>query len=434
MSFISTLRSLNRNVQLVFGYSFLQSLGRGIWLGNILSAYIYFFANSSNITLGWTSAATGVAFTVVLFPSGYLSDKFRRDIMLKGASIFGIIGLLILAFSNSLLMIFVALVFWGLAQGTSRPALESSFADSLPSGSRSGIYSKLHLVRNGAQAIGPFLNIFLFIFIGDKWDLPILRTVMLVGISISLVSLGLLQLFNDENAIGDLAEAIEDLEDEDHSIVPTLSKRRQYIPAILVLSNLIVGAGAGMTIKFFPIFFIDVYQLKPIAVNAILGLTSIVTGLTAILTQKLSLKRGRVLMIVIVQGLATICLFALALYPSLILLVPIFVARGSLMNAAQPLSRSILMDYTRKRNRGKWNSIEALAWGMFWNASAVIGGYLIDDISFAFAFTITAIIYTIGIIPLLTLIPLVRAETPITEVIESGEMDQSSQEIEINAD
>jgi len=216
--------------------------------------------------------------------------------------------------------------------------------------------------------------------------------------------------------MGDISEAIEEPEHET-TILPKLSKRRQYIPAILVLSNLIVGAGAGMTIKFFPIFFIDVYQLQPIAVNALLGVTSIATGLAAIAAQKLSLKRGRVMMIILVEGLATACLFALSFYPVLFLLIPIFIARGSLMNAAQPLSRSILMDYTPKKNRGKWNSIEALAWGMFWNASAVVGGYLIDVISFSFAFRITAIIYTIGLIPMFTLIPLVRSETPISEVL-----------------
>jgi len=428
MSFITTLKSLNKNVQLVFGYSFLQSLGRGIWLGNILSAYLYFFAGSSNITLGWTSEATGIAFTAVLFPSGYLADRFRRDILLKISSIFGLIGLIILIMANNLTMIFVSLIFWGMAQGTGRPSLESLFADSLPSGSRSGIYSKIHLIRNGAQSIGPFLNILLFIYFGNDWDLSILRTVMIIGLMISMLSLITLQFFDDDNALTDISEAIE-LEKVSEEDEPSLSKRRQYIPMILVLSNLIVGAGAGMTIKFFPIFFLEVYSLQPIAVNAILGATSITTGVTAIFAQKLSLKRGRVMMILVVQGIATMCLFALAFYPVIFLLVPIFIARGSLMNAAQPLSRSILMDYVPKKNRGKWNSVESLAWGLFWNSSAVLGGYLIDYISFSFAFTITGVIYLVSLVPLFTLMPLVRSEKPIAEVLQENNQETGDEEI-----
>ena len=115
-------------------------------------------------------------------------------------------------------------------------------------------------------------------------------------------------------------------------------------------------------------------------------------------------------MIFVVQFLATICLVFITFYPALIFLIPLFILRGSLMNAAQPLSRSILMDVVPKRHRGKWNSLETIAWGLFWNASAVIGGFLIGDNNFRLCFSITAGIYFLGTIPILLLIPLVHKE------------------------
>ena len=83
------------------------------------------------------------------------------------------------------------------------------------------------------------------------------------------------------------------------------------------------------------------------------------------------------------------------------------------MNAGQPLSRSILMDVVNKKNRAKWNSLEAIAWGLFWNVSAVIGGYLVGDVepyNFRLNFLVTGGIYILGLIPIIFLIPLVGKE------------------------
>ncbi|MFX0211280.1 MAG: hypothetical protein ACFFDT_35190, partial [Candidatus Hodarchaeota archaeon] len=53
----------------------------------------------------------------------------------------------------------------------------------------------------------------------------------------------------------------------------------------------------------------------------------------------------------------------------------------------------------------------ALAWGFFWNFSAVIGGFLIgDDNNFRLCFLITAGLYIIGTLPILLLIPKVPKE------------------------
>ena len=107
---------MNYNVKLVFLFSIFQSFGRGIWMGNVLSAYIFFIAGESNELLGWTSAASGVAMTILVFPSGYFADKFRRDLLLKIAGVFGIVTVLLLILGNDILFIFIALAFWGFFQ------------------------------------------------------------------------------------------------------------------------------------------------------------------------------------------------------------------------------------------------------------------------------------------------------------------------------
>ncbi len=259
------------------------------------------------------------------------------------------------------------------------------------------------------MASGPFVNVALFFYFGDEWKLSILKSVLLTGLLISFISLFILILFKDEKSIGDASESLPDLE-----IVTDLKndsiRSTRLIPYFLIGSNLVIGFGAGMTIRFFPIFFLEIYDLKPIFVNLIMGLTAIATGLASIFTQKLSLKKGRAEMIFAVQITATACLFGLAFYPPLIVLVVLFIARGSLMNAAQPLSRSILMDTVPKHNRGKINALEGIAWGLFWNVSAVLGGYLIELYDYRTTFLITGTVYIFGSALILFIVPLVSRE------------------------
>ena len=384
-------------------------------MGNVLSTYIFLLAGNSYETLGLLSAATGLSMTLVVFPAGFLADRFRRDWMLKIAGVIGIMSLGVIMVAEEINLIMISLILWGAFQGINRPSLEAIFADSVPSRTRSRVYSWNHLTRQFAMATGPFLNVLLFYIIGNQWTLANLRKVMIAGIIISLLSVSLLFFFDDDKALKEASEAVKDVEMPVSPNLPrnvALQRRSvRIVPYILVASNIIIGFGAGMTVKYFPLFFIRIYSLLPIDVQLIMGFTSIATGLSSITAQRLSIKNGRPQLIFIVQSLATLCLFLIAFYPPLWLLVPLFIVRGSFMNASQPLSRSILMDLIPKHSRGKWNSVEAIAWGLFWNVSSAIGGFLIgSEDNFRLVFLVTAALYTFGTSIILFIVPLVPSE------------------------
>jgi len=420
------MKSLNYNVKMIFGFYFLNSLGRGVWMGTALSMYIYIFAGeagglfglSQTVVLGLTSAASGITMTLFVFPAGYFADRFRRDIILKIAGVIGIIGFGLLMFGDSFLFIFISLFLLGLFNALVRPSIEALFADSVVSGYRSKIYSWGNLINQVAQSLGPFIAAILFAIFGNEWDLTILKNVMYFGFAISLAGTILLFLFKDDKSLGKESEAIaEEVAKSGDQVSNRLvlkvdsEKSKKLIPILLISSNLIIGVGAGMTIKYFPVFFSEQYLMKPIWLQIIMGVTALATGLLGLLAQKISLRLGRVQTIFLVQYIATASLLVISIYPPLGVLVPIFIIRGSFMNSGQPLSRSILMDIIPKKRRGIWNSIEAIAWGLFWNASAVLGGFLVgDNNNFNLCFIITTVVYIIGMIPIVIMMPLVGRE------------------------
>lgn len=209
-------KTLNTNVKLAFFFEALQSFGRGIWMGNIFSLYVVIFVENTggmfgftgNEILGITAGASGIAMTAIVLPAGFLADKHLRQLMLRISAFVGILAMLCLALANSIFMILIAMLLWGAFQGLTRPAFESILADSLPSGNRSGVYAKLHLVQQFFMASGPFLNVILFLLLGDKWDISILKSVMLVGIIISLFSTFILFFFRDDRSMGEESESL----------------------------------------------------------------------------------------------------------------------------------------------------------------------------------------------------------------------------------
>ncbi|NPE09874.1 MAG: MFS transporter, partial [Asgard group archaeon] len=168
------IKSLNYNVKISFLFVIFGCLGNAIW-GNAFGMYIYFFAGEAEgffglsqvAVLGITSAIRGLTMLLFLFPAGYLADKFRRDIIIKIAAVIGIIAIGLIAFGNSFTTIFVSLVLLGIFSALLVPSYETIFADSIPSGYRSKIYSWRYLLNQIGNSVGPFLAAILYVIFGN---------------------------------------------------------------------------------------------------------------------------------------------------------------------------------------------------------------------------------------------------------------------------
>ncbi len=429
----------NRNVRVFFLFNFAQSLGRGIWMGNILSLYIVLLAEGTvggilgltpNELLGVTSAITGVAMLLAVLPAGFLADLWSPRGTIAIGSLTGAVGLGFLAFGSELLSIAVGLFFWGVFIGFTRPASEAMLANSTRSGDRSLIYSRAHLLEQIGSGSGPFLNVVLFLVLGDVWDLDILRSVMNVGLIVSLAAVMAVLWMNEGHTLGDESEAIghgESIARPGHRL-DRQSRMRRLIPIAFLASGFIIGSGAGMTVKFFPVFFRSIYGFQPIAVQLVMGTGLLATALATWGAQKLSRRQGRGEMIVLLQAVSIACLFGMASYPPVALVVLLFITRGALMNATTPLSRTIVMDYVPRKWRGIVSSLQSVAWGLFWNASALIGGFLVGDNNFRRVFLVTAGVYVVGTAIIIPFVRVVHREGGVQtdETVEEALYQESS--------
>ena len=88
------------------------------------------------------------------------------------------------------------------------------------------------------------------------------------------------------------------------------------------------------------------------------------------------------------------------------IIVIIYLIRTALMNCTYPLNSSILMDFTPKAQRARWQSLGSIV-RFGWCGSAALGGVLADQYGYSSTFLITACIQAVGTLIQFLLWPLV---------------------------
>ena len=433
---------MNWNVRLAYIQSVTSAIGFGI-VQTAFAVYVRDGLSQPNFVLGNLFTISGLASTIFVFPSGWAADKYRRDILIRISVVFGLLAQFTLFYAINLppsetvlSLLFIAQAFGGLGWGLSGPASQALLADSIELGNRSKIFANMHFTNLTAAAIGPFLAAWLSLVFGDKWEIDLLRPVLMVGILATSITYFSMLFFSDKKALVSLNERKNDLNQANHIQEEDKTSEGEFwnvsnhkfrkpdynwqVPAVIVISGIIIGFGAGMTVAFFPVLFALEYGIPPMFTYLVFGITNVATGIMGLVAQRMIAFFGRILSMFIVQGLAIICLLGLVVNlvlfqqllisfeVSVIFLAIFYITRNALMNAAGPISRSIVMDVVPSYDRAKWNSLETLAWGMFWSVSASVGGFIVDTWGFVFVFLFTATLYSIANVLLLS----IRHKTP----------------------
>lgn len=285
----------------------------------------------------------------------------------------------------------------------------------------------------------------LFYIFGDSWRESEMRIVILSGAGLAVVAAGLLLLFRDGAALGIESDAHTRLdgskrggkqvglsagsteektpllesggainstaEDEDADDEARDAKRIKLIPVLIASGDVISGLASGMTVKFFSIFFIDAVSLRPIAVSLIWAASPFATATFVSIARRLANRFGRIQLYLIFKavGISLLVLMALGrqFWSAPAVIIPVYILRCALMNSPKFLTKTIMMDYVPKANRGKWVSFD-LVFAVGWSGSAALGGYLVRNLGWSFTFLITASMQGAALIPyvvLLTIVP-----------------------------
>lgn len=165
----------------------------------------------------------------------------------------------------------VALSIGGVTNGIVGGPMMALLDDSVEAGYRSDMEMYYSIIWNLASIVGPCVALLSFYLTKNNWTMEEEKLVIYIGSAATVPCIVLAFFFDDDKSLGKESETILHIEGEveettlsQAAMEPGTSAEepkslgcitRSHIPICLFLQNLVSAVGAGMTVKFFPIFF-----------------------------------------------------------------------------------------------------------------------------------------------------------------------------------
>ena len=462
---------VSRNIPLIIAYTYFLQTSRSLWSNNILSSYVYLLKNNSPEAVGLITAIMGMSQVLVAFPAGHAADTYGRDRVLKLGAFVGFISLSTLCFAvyrQDYSTLALALAASGVFMGITSPSTMALLADSIREGQRAKYFTHNLQVTRAGQMFGPILALGLFSFWGDTWALKECSWVLAIGQFFCIPAMFLLCYMKDEYAIGATAsrestgttvsinslslEEDEELsscndtespaigsvtngnealfEDTSQCSQPIQPYQRlsdtenddnvrsgnRFISIAVATSDTIQAVASGMTIRYFPIFFMKSLNLHPTQVQFLYIVAPLGQIVAAHFVQKASIKYGLLEPAVMCRLTGVFFMFAMmytyehmnnmpfGLTPStsVRLTCLLYVFRTIFMNCTSGLTKGVLMDSVPREERGKWSALESFNTAS-WSGSSFVGGILVGMYGISVNFYVTSIMQLVATIPLMLL-------------------------------
>jgi MFS family permease len=461
------VNSESKNINRILLYSFFAFSSRSLWNQSVLSAFVYLLKSDNPEFVGILTGIMGVCQLVTSFPAGFLADKYRRDTILKIGSVFGIIAsLLTIAASKAKDFVFlsVALAFWGLFWGVTNPSVSALFAGSMTDGERSKYFTQRMITQYLGSATGPLVAFFMFSFLGNDWTIEECQIVLCVAQILAFPALIVLCTLSDDYMVtsnsslyyddSDTDNSSDDEESDDNSScdegsdceyndhivsgrshvssdleTPLLSEsndskrksknssksqccnvklpKSRLIALCVASADMLGGLAAGMSIRYFPIFFLENLKMSPRMVQLMFLCSTSSMAISGKITQKLGSRFGRLETATFIKCLGATMFMAMVLCyqinAPIWVVCTLWVVRTTLSNSVGALTKSVLMDSVPSHERAKWSALESVnTFG--WAGSAVLGGFLVSWQGIEFNFYLTASLQILATIPFMVVL------------------------------
>jgi MFS family permease len=186
-----------------------------------------------------------------------------------------------------------------------------------------------------------------------------------------------------------------------------------FVPLVIAFTDITTAFAAGMSVRYFPIFFMKSLLLGPIHVQILYIIAPFGQIIFAHLAQKSGDRYGRAQTTVYLKLLGVALFFVMIFSYRFnasknmavrhrVAICVLYTFRTILMNCTQGLTKSILMEAVPKQQRAKWSTLDSLSTAS-WAASAYVGGVLVARCSIFVNFYVTAALQFFTTIPLIVL-------------------------------
>ncbi|KIL37567.1 major facilitator transporter [Cohnella kolymensis] len=389
------LSGYSRNIRLFLWFNFLWNTGLGIFT---LDYNLYIKAlGYSQTMVGDIVAMTTLAAAIILVPAGLMNDKFGSK-RIVSIGIFLVVaaliarsvitaehGLLVSAFMTGLSFAFVSV-----------PLLPFMTENSSPD-QRVHLFSFNLALVMGASVIGSVLGGLLsdmFHLWGGLSEVLSLRITLLLGIGIA--ALGSVPVLLFESAGKEKETSRTEFAWRTVWKNHKSSMQVIFLFAVLGLMSSIAG---GMLVPYLNVYFADRFHSSTTAIGIIVSLGQGATAIAYLIGPLIVRRLGETKSLMVLQ-LSSIPFMLITAYSMNFYLASAgYLFRQALMNAATPFWNSIKMNLVHRSLRGLASSTGEAVFNLGWFLAAPVSTGLVarygSYYGYAYAFTVTAVVYTL---------------------------------------
>jgi len=227
------------------------------------------------------------------------------------------------------------------------------------------------------NVLGQLLNVVMFYTQGNEWSPTLLGRIMIIGIALLILPLLLLiclqpviETQERKTKNGEVKEEKEKEDDSNNSKTSCCTP-----PWIVFFSVLLRVTGKGMTLKFIPIFFVQVHNITPLTLTLLVLAGQIVSVFSPFACLVLARSIGRPQTMVLIRLIEPGALVVFGWWNNYYACCIVFVLFLGIPIGTRSIEKALLNDYTNKKSRARWNALEAVNRST-WSGSAVLGGWL----------------------------------------------------------
>jgi MFS family permease len=381
----------NRNIRLFFLANIIYQLGSGMF-AVLYNLYVQALGYDHSMT-GTIISLQSLATALIFVPIGLLGDKSsRKTIMIIGAFVSGISFIGRSYVETELSMQLFALVtglFASFFQVTAVPFLAANAGKE----QRLQLFSYHFAAMLAAQVIGSMGGGSLADLLqGAGWSkITSLQTVLVVG-GIATLAAFIPLLFVRESQEQEVAVQ------EANKPLPVENGKSEWTFIIpFTFAQLLVGLGSGLVVPYLNLYFTDRFNASLTAVGVLISLGQVMTILSMLIGPALVRRIGQVRAVVCFQLISLPFLLITGFTNVLFIASLAFLFRQALMNAANPIQSSVLVDRVSNSRRGIANSLTQTAFMLGWASMGKVQSYFITVYGtywgYVWTFSLTGALY-----------------------------------------
>lgn len=155
------------------------------------------------------------------------------------------------------------------------------------------------------------------------------------------------------------------------------------------LIQLIIGIGSGLVVPYLNLYFTNRFSVSLSAVGILISLGQIMTIISMLIGPSLAARIGSVKAVVCFQILSIPFLLLTGFTNMFAIAAVSFLFRQALMNAANPIQSTVLIERVSDSSRGIANSITQTAFMLGWAFMGSIQSYLVTTYGYYWGYTVT---------------------------------------------